>query len=426
MGKKLCVCFSGGADSTCLLFAMKELQKETEFQLCAVHVNHNIRGNEAKRDEEFCKEYCLENGIQFHCFSVFAPEEAEKSGEGLEETARKLRYSVFERLKGEENIDYFLTAHHMNDSCETVVFNILRGCGVSGITGIPAVRGFYLRPLINCSREEIINYLKDKNQIYVTDSTNSDEAYTRNYIRNRLLPEFGRVNKGYLSSIMRLSENASVDEDYFSSEVDKIKEDDNLSLLHPAISKRVIAKRYRDVVWGEGLSTVHIKQIMSCLGSTEEKRVNVPFGYVAVIKNGIVAFRPNEEKKPFYTQLKTGLNILENGTSVLVEEKYIKIIKFSDNPLQITLTSDKIKGKLYARSRRDGDKIVCRGFTRSVSKELMNLKVPKHIRDILPIICDDVGVVFVPYVGADDRVFKKGVIESPLALTIQLNTKGNS
>jgi tRNA(Ile)-lysidine synthase len=404
---------------------MIELQKEIPFQLCAVHVNHNIRGNEANSDEEFCKKLCFEKGIELFCFSVFVPEEAEKSGEGLEETARKLRYSVFEKLKKEEHIDYFLTAHHKNDSCETVVFNILRGCGVSGITGIPAVRGFYLRPLINCEREEIIEYLKIKNQMYVTDSTNSDEAYTRNYIRHRLLPEFARVNKGYLSSIMRLSENASVDEDYFSLMVDKIKEDDDLSALHPAISKRVIAKRYRELVYGEGLSMVHIKQIMACLNSTEEKRVNVPFGYVAIIKNGRVAFKGNEEKKQFFAEIKTGVNTLENGVSVLVEEKYIKIIKFSDNPLQITLTSDKIKGKLYARSRRDGDKIVCRGFTRSISKELMNLKVPKHIRDIIPVICDDEGIVFVPYVGADDRAFKKGVIESPLALTIQLNTKGN-
>jgi len=423
--RNICVCLSGGADSVALLCALCQLQKREEFFLSAVHVNHHIRDGEADRDELFCVSICENKKVKLYIENVYAVEESRKSGEGLEETARKLRYGVFEKLKESENIDFFLTAHHANDTAETVVFNILRGCGVTGLAGIPAVRGFYLRPLIECTREEILTFLSEKGESYVEDSTNKDEAYTRNYIRHTLFGDFSRVNPDFLSAILRLSESAKQDEDYFACELAKIDEETDLSVLHPSVSSRAICKRYSEISAGEGLSSVHVKQIILCLSSKEEKKCDLPFGIKAYVKDGRVTFSKSErfekwdagEKFP----ISLGETVLENGVLLKLSKEYVKIDKFSDFPLQIVLDGDKIKGNLYARKREQGDKIQCRGVRRSVSKELMNLKIPKHIRDAIPIICDDEGVVFVPYVGACDWVFAKEKVIFPLLLTVEMN-----
>jgi tRNA(Ile)-lysidine synthase len=107
--KKICVCFSGGADSVALLSAMCLMNESKEFSLCAVHVNHSIRGDESDRDEAFCKEYCERKSIPFYSQRVYAVEESQRNGIGIESAARKLRYQVFEKLKAEKKIDFFLT-----------------------------------------------------------------------------------------------------------------------------------------------------------------------------------------------------------------------------------------------------------------------------------------------------------------------------
>lgn len=420
-GKKICVCFSGGADSVALLEAMCDINRKLPFFLCAVHVNHHIRGAEAESDEQFCKAFCEKRNVPFYSFGVYAVEEAEKTGCSLEAAARKLRYEAFEMLKERENIDYFLTAHHGNDWAETVVFNMVRGCSVSGLCGIPHVRDFYLRPLIYCSKEEILEYVTREGSAYVEDSTNSDEAYTRNYIRRSLLPSFERINSNYLSAILRLSESAVQDEDYFREQLDKITSETDLSSLHPSVSSRYVCREYEKVSSGEGLSAVHVRQILSCLRSSEEKCVNLPFMINAYVKNGRVVFRKEAGKECEKLFLNFGENVFGEGILIKLDRRFEKILKFSDCPLKIVLPKEKIKGTLFARKRAEGDRIFCRGFGRSVSKELMNAKVPKYMRSSLPIICDDEGIVFVPFVGADDRVFQKGYINDPIMITVYID-----
>lgn len=425
-GKKICVCFSGGADSVALLSAMNSIKEEKGFYLCAIHVNHHIRGNEADEDEAFCKSFCEKKGILFISQNVYAVEEAKNTGVGLEVAGRKLRYEVFAQLKETENIDYFLTAHHANDTAETILFNVLRGCSVSGLVGIPHVRDFYLRPLIDCTKEEILEYISLNGEAFVTDSTNLDQTYTRNYIRRSLFPAFERVNSNYLGAILRLSESAAQDEDYFAKELDKITSETNLSLLHPSVSSRYICKEYEKLSAGEGLPTVNVKQIMSCLSSTEEKCINLPFGINAYVKNGKVVFikRADQKDEKSKTELDLTETILVSSfsdfNSERVEKPFLEksvitvckkyVVNKSKrgvrlHPTDITINGEKIEGSLFVRKRQEGDTIFCRGMTRSVNKEFMNLKIPKHLRDYIPVICDEKGVVFVPFIGADDRVY---------------------
>ena len=423
-GKRVCVCFSGGADSVALLMAMNKLKGNDDFSLSAVHVNHHIRGDEADGDQRFCRDVCHRLGLDFYSYDVYALIEAEKRGMGVEATARKLRYDSFEKLRAEQNIDYFLTAHHGNDTAETIVFNMLRGSSVSGLVGIPPVRDFYLRPLIQCSKNEILEYLSSLGEGFVEDSTNSDEAYTRNYIRRTLFPSFERVNPNFLTAILRLSGSAAQDEDYFSKELDKITSETDLASLHPSVSSRYVCAEYEKLSDGEGLSAVHVRQILSCLSSSEEKSIDVPFGIKALVKNGRVAFfKKKEVALNNKVMLTLGNNFLGDDVCVRLEEKYERIKRFSDFPLKIVLPRNKINGELYVRRREDGDRIVCRGFGRNVNRELMNAKVPKYMRDSVPIICDGEGILFVPFVGADDRAFQKGFIDDPLMITVDIDFK---
>ena len=420
--KKVCVCFSGGSDSVCLLLCILELKEKlkgkTDFSLCAVHVNHQIRGDEADRDEKFCIDFCKEKNVELFVSHVDVPKESQKTGEGLEETARKLRYGVFESLKAQEKIDYFLTAHHANDSGETIIFNLLRGCSVSGITGIPPVRDFYLRPLISCEKSEILSYLSQKNAVYVEDGTNLDEDYTRNYIRNNLFPKFERVNKNFLSAIVRLSESAALDEDYFKSQVEKIDGNTNLCELHPSLVSRYVCQKYESLSGGEAMSGVHVKKILSLLSSEEEKYVDVPFGITAIISKGKVIFQKKVVKDSGETiNLLVGENFF-GDTKIILEKRYLPLGEFRTHPFEVIIDLDKIKGKIYARKRKEGDKILCRNMSRNINKEFVNQKISKRLRDEIPVICDDEGVIFVPYLGADDRVYTKGIPENPLKITV--------
>ena len=193
-GSTVLVGFSGGPDSVCLLSVLCHLQTVLPFRLRAVHVNHGIRGEEASRDAEFAAAFCRDRGISFSLHAVDVPEISADSGESLEEAGRRIRYQIFEEEADRADRENgrcttrIAVAHHRDDSAETILMNLFRGTGLAGLSGIPPVRGRVIRPLIDTGREEILAYLERNSLPCVTDSTNADTAYTRNYVRRVLLP----------------------------------------------------------------------------------------------------------------------------------------------------------------------------------------------------------------------------------------------
>ena len=173
---------SGGADSVCLLIVLNSIKDELGFDLEAIHVEHGIRGEESVDDASFVEKLCDSMNIKLHMHSVKAKEYAEENSMSLEEAARELRYNIFEGYEGKIAI-----AHNMEDNAETLIFNMIRGSGIEGLTGISIKRGKYIRPLLDCSRADIEKYLSDNNQSYRTDSTNEDSTYTRNNIRHNIM-----------------------------------------------------------------------------------------------------------------------------------------------------------------------------------------------------------------------------------------------
>ena len=188
-GQDVIVGFSGGADSVCLLYVLKELRRILPIgSLTALHVNHNLRGEEALRDEAFSREFCREQGIDFISVSVDVNGLASSLGMSTEEAGRKLRYDALRDNCRDGGV--IATAHHADDSAETILLNLARGTGLKGAGGIRPRRDNIIRPLIFTGKEEILDYVEKKGLSYVTDSTNLSNDYTRNAIRNMILPLF--------------------------------------------------------------------------------------------------------------------------------------------------------------------------------------------------------------------------------------------
>ena len=190
-GSHILVGLSGGADSVCLFFLLHELSKEMDFQVSAIHVNHMLRGESADSDSRFVKE--LSEGMDIPCYCVRVPvgEMAKRDKLSLEEAGRKARYEVFYQTAKETGADMIALAHHKNDQSETMLFHLARGCGIGGLRGIRPVRKGdieIIRPLLCVERKEIEAYLKENHISYVNDETNQENLFSRNKIRNKLIP----------------------------------------------------------------------------------------------------------------------------------------------------------------------------------------------------------------------------------------------
>ncbi len=168
---------SGGADSVCLLFVLLELRRELDFELFCVHVNHNLRG-----DEAFVRELCRAQGVPLVCRSCRVRERAEEEGRSLEEMGRICRYEAFGEIAGEQGCSRIAVAHHADDQAETMLFHLFRGTGIRGLSGMRPVRGKVIRPLLILESKEIREWLAERGIAWCTDSTNQSEDYTRNLI----------------------------------------------------------------------------------------------------------------------------------------------------------------------------------------------------------------------------------------------------
>lgn len=184
---------SGGADSVCLLHFLQYLAKEKHFALAAVHVNHGLRGRAARADEQFCKELCKKLDIPLFVKKVDAKSVAQKYNLSPEHGARKARYVAYSQVVKKWGATRLALGHHLDDQAETFLLNLLRGTKAKGLAGIPLRRPLckgveIVRPLLCITRAQVEEYLKQNKLAHVTDQTNFDDAYRRNWVRNTLLP----------------------------------------------------------------------------------------------------------------------------------------------------------------------------------------------------------------------------------------------
>lgn len=397
--KKIVVALSGGADSVTLLLVLEKLGKSMGFSVFALHVNHGIRGEEALRDEKFCIELCDKNCIELKVCRADIPALAAKHKKSLETCGREYRYSALKEFCSENGVDYIATAHNANDNAETVLYNLLRGSGAEGLCGIPEKRENIIRPLLNTSRSDIEAYLASLGQGYVTDGTNSDNCYTRNYIRNVILPACKTVNGDAVEAINRASRAVSEDCEYIKNSLKELPRDTDLSVLPPSLQSRYIINEYKRLCGGS-LEGVHIDAVKNVLNSTETKYIALPNGINAVVCRGKLGFNKGQQFAGYEeTPLKEGENLIADGC--------VRVFVGTHGERGIRINKNAVCGRLCVRTRRQGDKVLVRKINRNIKKCFIDKKIPPALREIMPIICDERGIIYVPHVGVADRVYPK-------------------
>ena len=388
----LTVALSGGADSVCLLYLMNEIKQEYAFNLSAIHVNHQLRGAESERDQTFVEKLCKNLDIPLKVFKVDVVNRASETKESIELAARNIRYELFKN-----NSDGLVaTAHNAGDNLETVLLNITRGTGIKGLSGIPIKRDIFIRPLLSCKRDEIEAFLKEKNIDFVIDGTYLAVDYTRNLIRHKVLPTLKDINDSLEQTVFNMTENVREDTEFIEdlaykqyllcSKSDSI-DSELLKIQHTAIIKRVLTYYFKETLCLSPES-IHINRMLEVLIFGGKK--SLPKNSFCKNENGTFLISFEEE--------------IKNGLSFKVELKNIS--KINNLFLNNTIDCDKISGSLVVRNRTVGDKIKIKGrnCTKSLKKLYCEIKLDPEIRDVVPVVADDIGVVWAYGAGVDSRV----------------------
>ncbi len=408
--------FSGGADSVLLLLFLNEYRKRERlaFKIVCVHVNHGIRGDEANRDEDFSRAFCKEYADEFISLYRDIPTYSEEIGVGIEEAARNARYSVFgEIMQSRDDIGTIAVAHNATDNAETVIFNMIRGAGISGMCGIKPVRDNIIRPLISISKADIISALNESHVSYVTDSTNFSNDYTRNYIRNEILPALTKISADPVRSILRMTENLTEDMSFIDGEakavLDNITNNEIparvLRSLHPSVFARVITKLIFEHTncYPEEKHIALLKELVN----QSNFAISLPGEFDFVCQRDVCIFKSKKEKNivsEIIFPLESGENrIIGTNLTVFigdVEETSSNVYNFS---IQAYVSSDIIKRGLILRFKKEGDAYKYAGVTHKLKKVFNDRDIPPYQRSLIPILCDSEGIVFVPGLSVRDN-----------------------
>lgn len=413
-GDKILVGFSGGKDSVALLCVLRELSLLYETEISAFHVHHGIRGEEAERDFEFCKDFCQKYGISFDFARVDAPKLAKTQGIGLEEAARILRYRAFDKYASENGITKIATAHTASDNVETVLFNLTRGSSAEGLKGIPPIRDNIIRPLIYCTADEIYEYVNENGFPYVFDSTNNDTEYTRNYFRHKVIPLLKDINPEFENAITRTCRTLRRDLDFISNNTGKCEDTaktQELLSLHDAVLSRRLVYMYENTAGKKGtLGFDHVESMIALLRDENrdgKKYISLPQKINFVVTNDKAYFEKSDDtlacpKKPYEKTLDYGLNEFDRyGFDIFVcnsEKEYGEyffknVYKMS---IHTAVKKDCITDTITVRCRKEGDSYRYGNMTRKVKKIMNEKRLDTEKRDNIPLFCDEKGIFWIP------------------------------
>lgn len=422
---------SGGADSSLLLYLLRKLKEERDFPLYAAHVNHGIRtedyGNEAKRDEDFCRSVCREAGIPLFVASLDVPALAGQSGKSLETAARDARYAFFADIMNNEGIEILATAHNADDNLETQIFNLCRGCGISGICGIPEMRALdgdgrrvAIRPILSAKKSEVLDFCREKGVPYISDSTNLENDCTRNRIRNIIIPELNSIFNSPQSAALRLSRAAKEDNLYLKEEAErflngrKVIPASELSSLPTPIAKRALISMF-DKIAGVGLEEVHIDAILDLIRAKKSGYISLPSKIRARISDGKFSFEAEGDEKriplDYSTSISEGLTFIDRTPYAVALQNSSLDEKITQNGENYRLYAQAyVKGldqrALTAGSRREGEVILDGGMHKKLKKLMCDKKLPQDMRSV-PIIREGNEAIYVPNCAVSDRAKAK-------------------
>ncbi len=420
-GAGILVGLSGGADSVALLEVLCALKESWNLRIAALHVHHGVRP-EAWQDVEFCKHFCEEKGVAFCCEYADVPKLAQDWGLSVEEAGRKVRYKLFEEYRQKLNLDLIAVAHHQNDQAETILFQLFRGSGLRGMAGIPVQRGNIIRPLAVVSRREIEEYLKSRGQDFVVDATNLTDIYTRNKIRQHMLPLAEEVAPGAIANMNRTAAQLREIQEFMDEQAEEFlqkngqMDEQNSALyiqveplrkIHTALQKVVVMTAIEKAFYSrKDITEKHIDAILDLLHKDGEKIIHLPKRGVVVKSYERLIFQQKTIEKDASKLSLEQVEIQPNTTYFLPDGRILETELILGNKIENIPKSDclkwfdydKIKDVLVLRNRANGDFLTIneQGARKKLQDYLINEKIPKSVRDKLLLLADGPHIVWVP------------------------------
>lgn len=403
-GEGVLCALSGGADSVALLLCLNKLREKIGFSLFACHLNHALRGELADRDENFSIKLCEKLNIPIITKTVDIYSLA--NGKNIEEFARDVRYKFFNEALEHFHADKIATAHNADDVLETMLINLTRGTALLGLCSIPYVRDNIIRPILAIKRMDIERYLERENQDFVTDHTNFENEYTRNKMRNLVIPLLRDINPsidGVKTSNLLKNDLDFIEKTTEKLFTDKVKNGSiNVKVLkenHIALSSRLILKMVHEKT-GKSMSTAFVENAFSIIyGDNPSAQISIDENFVLAREYDYIKVGEKSTNNSFEYKLTLNEEVIINSLNIAISlKKYEEVYNTLTNSYFIC---GKINvEKLVVRSRKSGDSINLR-HTKSLKKLMIDKKIPKDIRDSIPVIADDTGVICVIGLGLD-------------------------
>lgn len=406
---------SGGADSMALLSYFLSIKEKYNLRLLVANVEHGIRGKDSVDDTEFVKRFCENHNVDFKSISINAVQGAKQNSMGVEEYSRLKRYEFFNSF----NPDKIATAHNLSDNVETVLFRISRGTSLKGLCGIPPVRDNIIRPLLTCTGEEIRLACQNAGIPYRIDSTNFDDAYSRNHIRQNIVPLFKKLNPSFEKTVLRLIESVNEDESFINSTADSCYIEcfknnalnvDKLNSYDIAVTKRIIVKYLSS--FGIGVDGFHLNEIVNLLKLNG--KLQISDDNFVICEKGFLRHAKMNETIDFCS-----INV---NKKIISYDEFLNNCKLWHKEFDFFCDCDKINGNIYIRGRKTGDSIspAGRNCTKTLKKLFNELGINIENRASVPVICDDSGVIGVYGYCVDERVKTDSSTKNILLLKILL------
>ncbi|WP_346774018.1 tRNA lysidine(34) synthetase TilS [Brevibacillus sp. SYP-B805] len=425
-GETILVGVSGGTDSTALLHILCALNQHYQYgwKLHALHLNHGFRGREAREDADYVRSLCAEWGVVCHLFERDVSLYMKEKGLGAQEASREIRYALYREVAEEIGASKVALAHHADDQVETVLFRLLRGTGLHGMAGMPKRRWLVenrvevVRPFLSIFRREIEAYCRTAGLTPREDSSNASRKYRRNRLRLDVLPHLESINPRYREHILQFTQFAQTDEKYLAEasktalgqvilqrEMNKISIAANkFQSCDLALQRRMIPLILSYLSSGTEWSSQHVEAILDMInGDHPSAELHLPDGItVSRVYNRIRFSRGQsaETTAPYWYDL-----VIPGTTPIREVGGAIHATVLTSPPDMSRLSvhaavfdMDRLAGKLAVRNRRPGDRLTLFGAagSKKVKDLLIDAKIPRTVRDRLPLLVADNEIIWVP------------------------------
>ncbi len=418
--EKVLLTVSGGKDSVAMLDLFCEANRnDGRFRFSVAHCNFQLRGKDSDDDQIFVENLCKENKVVFHTKTFETKTYAKKNKVSIEMAARTLRYEWFESIRQELNCDYIATAHHLNDSIETVLLNLTKGTGISGLKGISAKKGHIIRPMLFASRREIDDYVTKKNLSWKEDSSNASNDYQRNLIRNEVVPLLKKINPNFDETFARNLERFHSLEADFRKNFNQFKtmvmrEENGIYFLKIANVKHWQSANYylEELLKEFGFNYFQSKKIFNSLDRLSGKMFYSEHFTLLKDREELVISPPSSSE-----QTKSIIISLEESNKEITFDYFDNIIKFTVLNIEEIDTNfernntilfadfDKITFPITLRKWQEGDWFIPLGMNgkKKISDFLVDRKISLNLKKRIFLLTSQDATIWIINHRADNR-----------------------